>query len=821
MHTLWQDVRFGVRTLLKSPVFTLAAVVSLALGIGVNTTIFTLVNAVFLNPLPVARPAELVAVYTTDERNTVFGVTLNPVSFPNYEDYRDRNDVLSGMAAYTPAFAVGVALGDEPQQAFVEMVTGNYFEVLGVKPAIGRFFLPEEDRTPGAAPVAVLSHGFWQRRFGGDPSVPGRTFALNGTPFTVIGVAPDGFRGINAILSPDLWVPTMMHQVVLPAQFADAMTERRGLFFNVAGRLKPNVTTAQAEAQLQTISRALEQEYPEPNKARHAAVRPITEATVFPGLRGALVTGSAVLMGVVGLVLLIACSNVANLLLARAAARRQEIAVRLALGAGRLRLVRQLLTESLMLGLAGGGLGLLVAYWGRNAIWSNRPPFVGQNLIEPQLDARVLFFTLVVAIVTGALFGLVPAFRASRPDLVDALKEETRTAGRSRRGVSLANSLVVGQVALSLVALIAAGLFVRSIQSAYGIDPGFDTRHVALFVVNPAQAGYDRGRTTQFYREARERIESTAGVERVAWASNLPLFGGFFRSVFIEGREQDSENSGILTLTNNVGPGYFAVMDIAIRQGRDFTTADREGSQPVAIVNETMARRYWPNERAIGRRFRLYGDTTYREVVGVVETVKSVTLGETPQPCIYLPLDQNFVDAAVLHVRAAGEPSGIIGTVRGELRALDARLPIVNTWTVGDIIDQSLWPAKLAASLLAVFGALALVLASVGLYGIMAYAVSRRQREIGLRMALGAQQSAVLRMVLRQGMTLVGVGTAVGLAGAVGASRALGSLLYGSPLDLLSFGGAVVALLAVALVASFLPALRASRVDPLVARREG
>lgn len=821
MSTFWQDVRFGARALAKAPVFTLAAVVSLALGIGLNTTIFTLINAIFLNPLPVERVSELVAVYTTDSRNQTPLGNLIFTSFPNFEDYRDQNGVFMGLAAWSPPLGVSVGLGGEPQAATIELVTGNYFDLLGVKPRLGRWFRPDEDATPGQAPAAVITAAYWQRTFGADPDVIGRTFTINSQPFTVVGVAPEGFRGVNSIIGPDLWAPMMMHQGILPAQFANAVEDRRVLVFNVGGRLKPGVAIGQAEAELQTIGRALEQEYPEQNEGRNVALRPLTEATVFPGLRTPLLAGSLVLMTVVGLVLLIACSNVANLLLARAAARRQEIAVRQALGAGRLRLVRQMLTESLLLGLAGGAGGLLAAVWGRNILWASRPQVAGLALVEPALDWRVLVFALVTAIATGIVFGLAPAVRASRVGMVEALKEDTRTAGPGRRGVSLANALVVGQVALSLVALIAAGLFVRSIQAAYAIDPGFETERLAVFTINPAQRGLDQARAEQFYRDVRQRLAGMPGVQRVSWASNLPLFGGLLRTVSIEGRDQDADGSGVLTLTNNVDVGYFEAMDIALLRGRDFTDADREGSLGVAIINDTMARRFWPDEDAIGRRFRLYGFEDPLEVVGIVETVKYQTVGETPQPCLFLPLAQNYVDAANLYVRTAGAPASVVGAVRAAVREVDTEMPIPNVFTVGQIIDQSLWAARMTAGLLAVFGVLALVLASVGLYGILAYSVTRRQREIGLRMALGAAGRDVLGLVLRQGLTLVAVGVAIGLAAAAAVSRALATLLYGSPTDVASFGGAAVALVAVATVATLVPALRASRVDPLVALREG
>jgi predicted permease len=821
MEALWQDVRFGARTLRKNPAFTAAAALSLALGIGVNTTIFTLVNAVFLNPLPVERASELVGVFTVDERNPGALTNLLQTSRLNYLDYRDKTQAFSALTAYLPGLAVSLSLGAEPEQAQAELVTGNYFDTLGVKPAIGRTFRADEDLTPGASPVAVLSHGLWQRKFGGSPDVLGRSLNVNGVPFTVVGVTPEGFKGVNALVGPDLWVPSMMYRTVLPAQFLQWFEDRRALLFSIAGRLKPGATIASAEAECKALAKALEQEYPQPNQGRSITLRPITEISIFPGLRDALVLGSIVLMAVVGLVLLIACSNVANLLLARASARRQEIAVRLAIGASRWRLVRQLLTESVLLGLAGGVLGFIFAGWARDGIWAARPAVVPQNFVAISLDGRVMLFTLGVSLVTALVFGLVPALQSSRPGVIEAIKEESRSAGRSRHRVTLGNGLVVFQVALSLVALIAAGLFLRSIQRAYAIDPGFATKDVAVLLVGPGQQGYDQPRSERFYRDVKERLQGVAGVRSVAWAGNAPLFGGFMRSVFIEGREEDKERSGILTLTNTVDPGYFATTDTALLRGRDFSDQDRPGSVPVVIVNEAFAKKFYPNEEALGRRFRFYGDTAYHEIVGVVETVKYNTVGEPPTPCVFVPLAQNYADAMVLYVRSAGEIGPILGAARTEIRALDSQVPIILAFTVGEVIDQSLWAPKFAASLLGIFGLLALALASVGLYGVLAYAVTQRRREIGVRMALGAEQTRVLHLVLRDGLTLVGLGVALGLAVALGLSGTVVSLLYGvGAVDPASFLGAAAVLVAVAAVASYLPARRASRIDPIVALRE-
>jgi predicted permease len=816
MQTLMQELRYALRGLAKSPGLAATAVISLALGIGANTTIFTLINAVFLNPLPVSRVSELLAVLTVDATNP--GVWT--VSYPNYRDFRDENQVFSGLAAYSfPNLLAMSASGGEPEQTFAEFVSGNYFDVLGLEPALGRFFLPEEDKTPGSHPVVVLGHGLWTRRFGGDPQVVGSVVRLNGHPFTIVGVAPSGFKGLTVLLGPDLWVPTMMQEQLGAAQFRDFFNDRRALFFNVFGRLRAGASREQAGANVAAIADSLAQEYPEPNKGRSARVMPLAEATVFPGFRNAFVLGGLVLSIIVGLVLLIACSNVANLMLAKAVARRKEVAIRLSLGAGRWRLVRQLLTESTVLGLLGGGVGLVVAYLGRDFIWSFRPAFLANNILELPLDARVFVFTLVISLATGLLFGLAPALSASRFSVVEALKEETRTLGRSRR-LSLRNVLVVVQVTLSVVSLIAAGLFVRSARRAHELDPGFETRRLGVMVVNPGQGGYAQPRAEQFYRSVLERVAGIPGLRSASWASNLPLFGGFQRSVFPEGLEDQEREKGVLVQTNIVEPGFFETFDVALLSGRDFSSADRKESVPVAVVNEKMAQQFWPGQNALGKRFRMYGNEFFQEVVGIVETTKIFSLGEDPTPCAYLPLEQNYSDAMTLYLRTEGEPGPVMAAAQREIRAMDPLVPVINPLTVGEVIDQSLFAPKLAAGLLGVMGLIALALASVGLYGVLSFRVTQRFREIGLRMALGARRSDVLFMVLSNAMVLVGVGAGIGLAAAFAVTRAVKSLLYGiSATDPTTFVGVMLVLAAVALVASLLPALRASRVDPLVALR--
>jgi putative ABC transport system permease protein len=820
METLRKDLLYTLRALGRSPGFAAVAVLSLALGIGANTTIFTLVNALLLNPLPVSRPSELAAILTVDEKNP----GASTVSYPNFKDFRHKNDVFGGIAAYSFPNLVSMRAGNgEPEQAFVEFATGNYFDVLGLEPALGRFFLPEEDETRGSNPVAVLSHGLWKRKFGSDPKVLGSMVRLNGHPYTIVGVAPDGYKGVTVIFGPDLWVPTMMQEQLAPAQFRNFFNDRRALFFNVFGRLRPGVSLDQASANVGVISNALAQEYPEPNHGRSAKAVPLVEASLLPGGpagRQALVLGSVVLMTIVGLVLLIACSNVANLMLAKAVARQKEIAIRLSMGAGRSRLIRQLLTESTVLGILGGLFGILVAYVGRNFIWSFRPAFVANNLIQPTLDVHVFVFALGVSLATGLLFGLVPALQASRFSVVEALKNDSRAVGGAERRFSLRNALVVVQVALSLVSLIAAGLFLRSSSHARDIDPGFETKKLGIVLVNPGQGGYDQARSERFYDDVLARVSSIPGLRSASWSSNFPLFGGFSRSVFPEGLENQEHQDGILVSANTVDVGYFETFGVALLHGRDFTAADRKDSMPVAIVNEKMAQQFWPGEDAVGKRFRFYGNNFFTEVAGVVETAKIVTLGEDPQPCFYVPLDQNFSDAMNLYVRTDADPTQVLAAAQREIRAMDPLVPVINPLTVGEVIDQSLFAPKLAAALLGVMGVIALALASVGLYGVLAFRVAQRSREIGLRMALGAGRSEVLRMVLASAMSVVGVGVAIGLVAAFAVSRAVASLLFGiSTTDPTTFLGVTVLLAVVALLASTLPALRASRVDPLVTLR--
>ncbi|HEX8144507.1 MAG TPA: ABC transporter permease [Pyrinomonadaceae bacterium] len=819
MGTLMQDIRFGARMLFKSRAFTIVAILSLALGIGANTTIFTLVNAVLLQPLPVSEPAQLMSVYGTDQKNRGNQLDYAPVSYPNYVDYRDQNNVFSGLLIFGGA-AMSLSGTGEPEQINGLIVSGNYFDVLGVKAARGRTFLPEEDTTPGAHPVIVISHGLWQRQFGGDPSIIGKTISLNNQGFTVIGIAPENFRGTFAIGAADFWVPMAMHNQVLTGVFGQWFNERRALLFNVIGRLKPGVSLEQAQAAMQTIGRRLEQEYPKENEQRNVRLVPLAQATINPNQRDLFVRAGGLLTTVVGLVLLIACANVANLMLARATARRKEIAIRTALGAGRLRIIRQLLTESLLLSVLGGAFGLFLAYWSLQLLWAFRPPFFNQNALSLGLDGRVLGYTTLLSVLTGIIFGLVPALQSTRTDLVSELKEKNNPLSPTRRRFNLRSVLVVAQVALSLVALVGAGLFLRSLRNAQQLNPGFETEKLMVISFDLGAQGYNEARGREFDRQVQARVEAIPGVRSAAVASNAPLNAGFLRSVFIEGQEPPPGGRGILTLVNTVGTKYFETMGIPLLRGRDFSEADQENSVKVVVVNEAMARRFWPNEDATGKRFKFFGDDFMSEVVGVVRNSDSVNLGEDPRPLAYLPLSQNYAAAVTLHVRTDADPRTVLPSVRREVQALDPNLPLVAVSPISEVLDQVLWAPRMGAALLAVFGLLALILAAVGIYGVLGYSVTQRTHEIGLRMALGAQRSDVLKMVVSQGLMLTFIGIGVGLLAALLLTRFMSSLLYGvAATDPLTFIAVSLILALVAILAAFIPARRATKVDPMIALR--
>lgn len=818
---LGKDLRFALRMLRKSPGFAAVAVLTLGLGIGANTAVFTVVNSLILNPLPVRNISTLAAVRTTQAKKTALSGDLQALSYLNLKEIRERTEAFSNLAGHSSPMAVTMTDKGEPHRIFAEIVTANYFDTLGIHPFLGRFFLPSEDRTPGAAPVAVLGYTAWQSRFGGVPDILGQTITLDETRFTVIGVGPKGFKGVYAVFGPDLWIPSMMAGQVLPAEQRNALSDRGLPLFTGIGRLERGVTLEQAQAEMRIVGAAVAKEDPGANDGKILTVTPLLEAAYGPE-RQPVVLGGILLMAIVGFVLLIACSNVANLLLARSSVRRQEIAVRISLGAGRVRLIRQLLTESVLLGLFSGVLGFLFGYAGCRILESFRPAEYAENLADLRLNASVFVFAFAVAVLTGLIFGIVPAVRSSRVSVAEVLKEETRSAGRSRGRVGLGNALLAGQVAVSLVLLVVAALFLRSVEREYLIDPGFQTKHLALVMLYPGQAGYDRVRTEQFYKQALERIARIPGISSVSWASNLPLWGRKETGITMEGQEAHKKSEAISAVVDTVDLNYFSTMGIPLREGRDFTENDRELATPVAIINETMAAEYWPKQDALGKRFRLPEGHGFLEIVGVVRTTNYQSLGEPPQACVYIPLRQNFADSMILYTRSERDPSTVLGAVQAEIHGLDPGLAVEDIRTGTRVIDQALWWSKMGVGLLGVFGLLALGLASVGLYGIMAYSVNLRRREIGVRMALGADQGSVSLLVLRQGMTVVAGGVVAGMALALLLGHLLSRFLYGvSGGDPMSLAGASFALLAVAFVACYLPARSASRVDPLVALREG
>lgn len=815
METLLKDSRYGLRMLLKSPGFTFVALLSLALGIGANTAIFSMVSAFLFAPLPVEQASQLVSIFTMDTKNP----GPLPTSHLNFIDYRDKNDVFSDVLGYTFAQVSLSGTGGESKQLFAELVSGNYFDVLGVKAEQGRMFSADEDKTPGTNPVVVLSYGTWQREFGGDASIVGKTISLNRHDFAVVGIAPKDFTGTDIGGGPALWAPMAMHDQLQPG--FDWYNTRRGLFINMIGRLKPGNSVAQAQAAMTALGSQLEQEYRKDNEGRNVRLVPLLTARKDPGGDGQVALTSGALMGVAGVILLIACANVTNLLLARATKRKREIAIRLAIGASRGRLIRQLMTESLLLSIGGGVIGFFVALWSRDVLRSLVPFPVGPNQQESGIDPRVLIFAVVISIASGLLFGLAPALQASKTDLVPTLKGEITMAAAPRGiRINLRHALVVLQVGLSLFALITAGLFVRSLQKAQGVNPGFSPENVVLMAFNLGREGYTPAQGKVFHRQLVDRIRALPGVVDATIASDRPFGGGFQRSVFIEGQEPSPGGRGVLVQVNNIGLGFFDTLRISLLRGRTFAETDAEKSPKVLVINEAMANRFWPEQDALGKRLKLFGDEEYRQVVGVVADSKYNSLTEPRRPFMYLPLLQEYSPQINLHVRTSSEPKAIIAALRGEVQALDPSLPALNIETLTDRIGRSLGGERTQATLLGSGGVLALLLAAVGLYGVMSYSVAQRTREIGIRMALGAGRGNVMGLVLKQGVTLVSAGVVLGLTGAFITTRLLASLLFGvSAKDPLTFAATSATLLIVALLASYVPARRATKVDPIIALR--
>ena len=817
---IWRDLRYAIRTLIRSPGFFAVAFVAIALGIGVNTTILGIVNTLLLRPLPIGHSDRVVQIFTTD---THF-VGRSPNSYRNFLDYQKQNSVFSGMAAYSFA-GVGMTRGGETSNVLGQLVSGNYFDLLELRPFLGRGFLPEEDTAPNGHPVTVLSYKFW-KKLGGDQNVVGNTITLNGRAFTVIGVAPPGFSGIDIGVAPEVWMPLAMHGWIRPS--GDEWFEnRRALFLSLVGRVKPGVSISAAQAQMQTVAHQLEQAYPDVNKERSVVLVPAEKAKSQgiggPGNENATQDISLLLLVAAGSILLIACANVANLLLARATTRQREMAIRLALGAGRGRIIRQLLTESLLLASVGGIGGIVLAYWLGDVLVSLLPATPVPLSLDPQPDFRVIIFAVLLALLSGVIFGLAPALQTTRWDLTQDLRERAIAAGGG--GIhrwNLRNLLVIAQIAVSLLLLIGSALFLKSFHSAQQIDPGFRTENLVIVSIDPALAGYDQKRGGQIARDIVEQVRRDPQVRSADLGQFVPLgFGGEGRTIVAEGRDENAQSNRKIANISAVTPDYFETMRVPILRGRNFTEHDAgENSAKVAIISETMAKTFWPGEDVIGRRFRYYNREGSFEVIGVARDVKAVTLGETPVPMLYTPFRDLPDGGITVFVHTAGAPGPTLAEVHRIVRNIDNHISITYEKTVAQHLAFALWPSWMGAVLLGSLGLLALILASVGVYGVMAYSVSQRTRELGIRMALGAQSSQVLQLVLRQGMLLAAIGLVLGLLAAFGSTRMASTFLYGvNPSDPTVFIGVTLLLAAAAFAACYFPARRALKIDPVVALR--
>ena len=813
METVRQDIRYALRSLVKSPGFTIVAVLCLALGIGANSTMFSVIDALFLRPPAVVQdPGSIVRLFITRRTGTIQGIEEDEFSYPDYVALRNGSHAFAGLAT-TQMVHVSFGRGMDAQQLDGMLASAGYFAVLGVRPAFGRFFVSDEERTPGAHPVAVLSYSFWQRQFAGDSTIIGRVITLNRHPFTVVGVAPRHFNGID-LQSVDIWAPMMMQEQL--GGFG-SLNNPYCACYPIFARLRRGVTRAQAAVEASTALRHADESIKNLDPNPLVTLGPVN-ADMGPG-RSRPATMALWLSIVTGVVLLIACANVANLLLARAARRRREIAVRLSLGVGRARLVRQLLTESVLLSVVGGAAGLLLALWSVELVrLFPLPP------IEHLIDVRVLAFTVALSLVTGVVFGLVPAWQASRVELVTSLKDGAAGEGRAR--ARSRDILLATQVALSFVLLVGAGLLVRSLRNVQAIDTGMDIDHTLLAAVDLDAAGYSGAARQALYVRALERLRALPGVQGASSAEVVPLNGVMGVRFTVPGRDSlfhGEEGPHV----NYVGPEFFATLGIPLRLGRSFAQHDRVGAPPVVIVNEAMARTYWPGQSPLGECMQIRGwmvDSIMppcTRVVGVVADTRSHLLGNGGILGFYLPiLQQQNVPLRTLFIHTAGDPVATITSVRRAMQALSPDLPYVSVTPMTDLLVSRLLPFRLGALLFTLFGGVALLLAAIGLYGVISYGVTQRTREIGVRMALGAQQTHVLRLVVRQGLGLTVVGIIAGIAIAIGGTRLMHTLLYGvSATDPMTFGGITVVLVIVALVATWLPARRATRVDPLVALR--
>ncbi|HEY8188963.1 MAG TPA: ABC transporter permease [Pyrinomonadaceae bacterium] len=810
MENFWQDVRYGMRMLLKAPSISIVATIALALGIGANTAIFSVVNAVLLRPLPFANSDQLMNVWETD---SVRGYVRGSSSYPNFVDWREQNHVFERMASYHTGDFIITGRGESTRLQGA-VVNADLFPLLGVSPVIGRGFLPDEDKPGEGGRVVILSQGLFQKRFNSDPNVVNQSVVLDGKNYTIVGVMPGTFQFPVQNDPVDLWTT-----VALDREGEDPITEERGAhYMAVIGRLKPGVSKEQAQAEMTSISARLEQQYPDKNLHKSTKVEPTLEALVA-AVRPALL----ILLGAVGCVLLIACANVANLLLARAMTRHKEMAIRSALGASRLRVVRQLLTESVLLSLAGGALGLVLAVW-----WSDLLVTLGKENIpralQVGLDWRVLGFTLLVSVFTGLVFGLVPALHSSKTELTESLKEGGR-AGESARRNRTRGVLIVSELAIAVVLLVGAGLLIQSLWRLRQVNPGFESQNLLTFVVGIPDVRYPTDKQARFYHDLVTRIESLPGVRSAGSVIPLPLSGDMFSISFeTEGRpvaKGDQPSSDFFSIE----PGYFKTLGVSILKGRDFNERDNKDAPAVIIVNQAFARKFFPNEDVIGKRIRP-GISTYtdkpkmREIVGLVSDVRNRNLSSELRAGYFVPAAQVPFNQMTLIVRTTNDPHSLITAVQNEVHSMDPELPVFSVKTMDEYISATVAAPRFNTTLLVIFASVALILTVVGLYGVMSYSVAQRTNEIGIRMALGAQTRDVLQLIVSQGFKLVLLGLAIGLVGAVALTRVIASLLFGvTAKDPLTFAAVTVLLAFVAFVACYIPARRATRLDPLKALR--
>ncbi|HEV2489633.1 MAG TPA: ABC transporter permease [Candidatus Acidoferrales bacterium] len=810
MNTLWQDVRYGVRSLTKSPGFAFIAILTLALGIGANSTIFSWINSTVLNPIPgVAHTSEFVELSATVNGRDA------PISYPDFIDLRDRNRSLSSMIGFS-MWSMSLTGNVKPERVWGVFSSANYFDALGIRPILGRGFLPSEGSTPGSAPVVVISYRLWQTHFGGDSGVIGQTIEINKRPYTLIGVTPPIFQGTQTGLRADMWIPqTMAQQFVSGTR--NILQDRGSNWVIPLGHLKPGVTPEQAQADLNIQMQQIVRQFPDSHKDINTiAVNPLWRAPFGANyyLRAILF----LLMAISGVILLLACANVANLLLVRSVSRRREMAIRLSVGATRWRLVRQLLAESLILSLCGGGIAMLFTIWTAGTLSDFIPPAEIPVAMNVRVDQAVILATLVISILTGVIFGILPALRSSSLQPGAVLKEESGSTTGGVRKARLSSVLVVAQIAMSLLLLVCAGLFIRSFRLAQNFNPGFNPHHVLVQSYDLGSVGYDHKSGAQFHRRLFDKLQALPGVESATLADWVPLgFASHSTTVKVEGYAPRPHESMDIDVAG-VAPKYLQTMQIPLVAGHEFTDADISGSQPVSVVNQAFVDRFWPHQDAIGKQISV-GDTSY-SVVGVAQNSDTDHLKQTPSPFLYLPLFQDYDPYVSIQARVAGDPLAYVSAVQDAVHQLDAGLPLFDLMTLDSRIQLNTTSDRIGGVFVGAFGFLALLLAAVGIYGVLAYTTRQRTHEIGIRMALGAGPREVFALVLWQGALLALLGVGIGLAASFALTRALSSKLFGiTATDPLTFSSVALLLFLVAMVACYIPARRAMQTDPIIALR--